>query len=102
MSKNRTEFCVVVQVTEVVWVLHKHSTVFASLAPVEGRDVSNNKFNIEGMALGLDDINVLRESAFTEEILFSLSVVDVVRHLNSFCGRCSFVEQRCVGDRHIC
>ena len=72
--------CVVMNVTEVVGVLHKISAEFRSLGPVEVGRLVNDKLNTKTIGLSLNDLDVLCKDVLGEEEFCSLSIVHVVCH----------------------
>jgi hypothetical protein len=53
------------------------------------------------VALGLDNLDSLWEERVTDEILISLTIVLVVRHLDSFSGGSGLIKERSVGNIHL-
>lgn len=78
----------VLKITEIVWILHNHSTIFICLRKRKIFKFSNMEVDSNGVALSLDNINGLGKQGLTAEERVPFTIVNVVRHLHCL-GRSS-------------
>lgn len=87
--------------TEIIWSLNNDSSVILGIIKVERLSWTNLEVDSNGVTLGLNDLNCLREKRVTDKVLISLSRVNIIRHLHGFGSGSSLIKERGIGDWHL-
>lgn len=93
-----TELRIVVQISNIIWLLNKHSTVLLGLFPGEVGDGTNNKLDTSCVAPGLQNVKSLGEHALRHVELGTGLIVPVICETDRLSAAGCLVQKRSICD----